>query len=94
MKVYHLADGNDNRSYYTTQAQANVARNRMVRDDGWVDMEVSEAVDLFLLRDSEIKMQEYLKWKLAAKLNALVAYDVNEFLECEEERWRQKNLNG
>ena len=94
MKIYHLADGNGNRSYYTTQAQANVARNRMVRDDGWVDMEVSAAADLLLLRDSEIEMLEYLKWKLAAKLNALVPYDVSEFLECEEEKWRQKNVNG
>lgn len=43
VKIYHITGSNGNCSYYTAQAQANSARNQMVRDDGWVDMEVTDA---------------------------------------------------
>ena len=89
MKIYHLADNNGNRFYYTAQAQANSARNKMIRDDGWVDMEATEVEDLLHHKDEELKLLEHLISKLAGKLSPFITADVSKIIQAETDKWNK-----
>ena len=91
VKIYHITGSNGNCSYYTAQAQANSARNQMVRDDGWVDMEVTDAAELLNHKDEEIKLLEYLLSKLSGRLSSFIAEDVSEILCDETDKWNKQN---